>query len=351
MASLNSFYVNFNEFESNIGTIWQKLQSEQDFFDMTLVCDGQFIQTHKLVISAVSPILRNILKQNLGQYPFIYLRGIKYNDLNNLLNFIYQGHVYIPEEDIYNFLEIGKELEISGITEIKNLISAPKPSQHCNNPIKLVSNKENMEADATENIKAENTESVVKYITDLDNDYKLNEAVEKIEDNIKIEAPIILAKCTNENELHSKLDLNMKEDEPEKKIIYASEITESSADIEPYCNLCKKMYNTFGSLKVHKAQIHEGVNYPCDQCDYKGTSKYHLNRHTQSIHEGKRHPCDKCDKDYNDASALNYHKKVVHDGIRKQCDMCGKKFRGQNNLRAHIKISLCGKKFKGTNSS
>ena len=61
----------------NIGTIWQKVQSEQDFYDIILACDEKFIQTHKLVISAMSPILRNILKQNLGHHLFIYLKGIK----------------------------------------------------------------------------------------------------------------------------------------------------------------------------------------------------------------------------------------------------------------------------------
>ena len=95
----------------------------------------------------MSPILQNILKLNLSHHPFIYLRGIKYNDLYNLLNFIYQGHVYIPEENITIFLEIGKELEISGITEIKNLSSALKSSLNCTNAIKIVSNKDNMEAD------------------------------------------------------------------------------------------------------------------------------------------------------------------------------------------------------------
>ena len=120
-----------------------------------------------------------ILEQNLSHHPFIYLWGIKYNDLYNLLNFIYQGHVYIPEENITNFLEIGKELEISGITEPKNLISALKSSLDCTNAIKIVSNKDNMEADTKGNIKAENTESVVESITDLDIDCTLNEGVKK----------------------------------------------------------------------------------------------------------------------------------------------------------------------------
>ena len=62
-----------------------------------------------------------------------------------MLNLIFQGHGSIPEEDIINFLEIGREIEISRITEIKNLISAPKSSLDGNNAIKIVSNKDTIE--------------------------------------------------------------------------------------------------------------------------------------------------------------------------------------------------------------
>ena len=190
-----------------------------------------------------------------------------------MLNFIYQGHVYIPEENITIFLEIGKELEISGITEIKNLSSALKSSLDCTNAIKILSNKDNMEADTKEKIKAENTESVVESITDLDIDCTLNEGVEKNK------ASRILAESINENELHSTMDL--------KKIIYGTDINVSGTYIQPYFNFCNKIFNSLASLKVQKATIHEGVNYPCDQFDYKLTNKGHLIRHTQSIHDGK----------------------------------------------------------------
>ena len=75
---------------------------------------------------------------------------------------------YISGEDIINFLEIGREIETSIITEIKNLISTPKSSLDGNHAIKIVSNKDTIEADSKENIKAESTESVLEFITDLD---------------------------------------------------------------------------------------------------------------------------------------------------------------------------------------
>ena len=36
---------------------WKQLQSESDFYDVTLVCDDRRIQAHKFIISSYSPII------------------------------------------------------------------------------------------------------------------------------------------------------------------------------------------------------------------------------------------------------------------------------------------------------
>ena len=40
-------------------------------------------------------------------------------------------------------------------------------------------------------------------------------------------------------------------------------------------------------LKRHTQSKHEHVSYPCDQCDYKKTSKQHLKQQIKSIHKNK----------------------------------------------------------------
>ena len=99
-----------------------------------------------------------------------------------------------------------------------------------------------MEAYTKENIKAESTESVVESTTDLDMECKLNGEVKKVE------ASRILAESFNENKLHSTVNFK----KARKKIINASGINMSGTDIQPYCNLCNKIYNSLDSLKVHK---------------------------------------------------------------------------------------------------
>ena len=47
----------------------------------------------------------------------IYLRGVKYKFLQNLIDFIHQGEVKVAEEDISDFLEVAEDLKIRGLSE------------------------------------------------------------------------------------------------------------------------------------------------------------------------------------------------------------------------------------------
>ena len=48
------------------------------------------------------------------------------------------------------------------------------------------------------------------------------------------------------------------------------------------------------SLLSHIKSVHEGVNYFCDQCDFKAAERGKLLRHIKSKHEGVKYPCDQC---------------------------------------------------------
>ena len=111
------FCLCLKDFEGKSKIYWQELQNEKDFCDVTLVCEDKQIEAHKLVISSCSPVLENILKLNQTFHPVIYLRKVKYRDLQNLLNFMYQGEANVSEEDLNNFLEIAEDLNIGGLCE------------------------------------------------------------------------------------------------------------------------------------------------------------------------------------------------------------------------------------------
>ena len=74
----------------------QNIFNQNLLFDVTLVFDEQTqIQAHKLVLAASSPVLANILVNNPHPHPLLYLRGIKNQDMQNILNCIYFGEALL----------------------------------------------------------------------------------------------------------------------------------------------------------------------------------------------------------------------------------------------------------------
>ena len=100
MGSNEKFCLRWNDFESNISAAFREIREEKDLFDITLSCGVRQIQAHKLILSACSPFFRSVLKQNPHQHPLLYLKGVKFSDLQSVLNFMYHGEVNIAQEDL-----------------------------------------------------------------------------------------------------------------------------------------------------------------------------------------------------------------------------------------------------------
>ena len=115
---------------------------DQNFTDVTLATvDDQQIKAHKVILSALSPVFRNILLRNPHQNPLIYLMDVQYYDLKLLLQYIYHGECQVTNEELMNFIKIGEKLQINGLTELsKKPETAPpkqieKPADNINDPL------------------------------------------------------------------------------------------------------------------------------------------------------------------------------------------------------------------------
>jgi len=118
------FCLSWNDFESNISLSFRELREEKDFFDVTLSCGDEQIQAHKLILSACSPFFRGVLKKNAHQHPLLYLKGVKFRDLQAVLNFMYHGEVNVAQEELNSFLAVAEDLKVKGLTQ--NNQSGPK---------------------------------------------------------------------------------------------------------------------------------------------------------------------------------------------------------------------------------
>jgi len=121
MASSEKLCLRWTEFADNISNAFYDLKEDKDFTDLTLVCaEHQQVEVHKVVVASSSNFFRKVLKNIKHSHPLVYLKGIKIEDMEALLSFMYHGQANVTEENLSSFLALAEELEVKGLTRGKN---------------------------------------------------------------------------------------------------------------------------------------------------------------------------------------------------------------------------------------
>ena len=177
------FCLRWNDFENNISNAFKELNADKDFFDITLACaGGRQVQAHKLILSACSPFFKSILKKNPHQHPLVYLKGVQYEEILSVLNFMYHGEVNIAQEDLTSFLAVAEELQVKGLTQ--NNVETSKP----NAKNQTMANKSRKMTDTTLS-----PPPLKKQRSELDFEHGTKNSVnENISAQIKIEDPVLI---------------------------------------------------------------------------------------------------------------------------------------------------------------
>ena len=106
----------WNDFQENVNTAFGSLRHNTEFSDVTLACeDGQQFEVHKVILASSSPTLHHLLKANQHPHPLIYMRGMKSEDLNAIIDFLYCGEANVFQENLDSFLAIAEELKLKGL--------------------------------------------------------------------------------------------------------------------------------------------------------------------------------------------------------------------------------------------
>lgn len=62
MADEQQYCLRWNNFQANITSQFEALRDDEDFTDVTIACEGQKLQAHKVVLSACSPFFKELFK-------------------------------------------------------------------------------------------------------------------------------------------------------------------------------------------------------------------------------------------------------------------------------------------------
>ena len=105
----------WSHFQSYISQSFQDMRNGEELFDVTLACDdGKQLDAHKVILSACSPIFRQMLAKSKHPQPLIFMPGMRSKELEDMLDFLYNGEVSVDQENISGFLSLAQKLKING---------------------------------------------------------------------------------------------------------------------------------------------------------------------------------------------------------------------------------------------
>ena len=252
MNSLHEkFSLKWNNFPETLAVSYSDLRSSNDFSDVTLLSedDSQF-EAHRLILSASSPFFQNILKKTNHSHPMVYMRGLNAKELRAILDFIYLGQVEILQDDLDDFLALGEELQLKGLSGIlkESLMQIPQKTE----TIEFHSESELHEISKTsiglDNIKNNENEfqRTVLNPSDLKNTIKL--MMKKISVNAKDgdeENCWMCIECGTNSHKESFITHHIEN-------VHLGRMAFK-------CDMCEKMPKSIDALRKHKARRHTQV--------------------------------------------------------------------------------------------
>ena len=112
-------FLKWNEFQQNVNSAFGSLRDDADFTDVTLACeDGKEIEAHKVVLAASSPFFKGLFKRSKHAHPLIFMRGMLFENLAAMVDFLYFGEARVRQENLESFLAIAGELKLKGLMNL-----------------------------------------------------------------------------------------------------------------------------------------------------------------------------------------------------------------------------------------
>ena len=87
---------------------------------------------------------------------------------------------------------------------------------------------------------------------------------------------------------------------------------------------------------MHYQSVHQGIKYPCLECDYEATRKDLLSSQHESVHQGRKYSCELCGFQAKYQSSVNSHHQSVHQGLKYPCHQCDYQATQKSNIKRHI---------------
>ena len=368
----DKFSLTWHKYSDHLKNMMKELMMNDDYSDVTLVTeDKKHLKANVNVLSACSPVFREIFKREKNSSLIMYLRGIQFPEMESILQFIYLGKATFKEERMDEFLAVAKLLEIKELCNAENQILqdryAHTKDEQYEEPL------QNDHVPPTDTVDEQTVSDDIRYACD-ECDYKATQQSvlfrhiqskhEERMDEFLAVAKLLETKelCNAENQILQDRyaqtnDVQYEEPLQNDHVPLTAKVEEQTVTTDVFknyahqkrkrevvgrngryeCITCQKKFSNQSHLTRHIQSKHEGVKYACNKCDYQATQPNHLTTHFQSKHEDIRYVCHECDYKAIDQSVLIRHIQSKHEGVMYACDKCDYQATRQDNLKRHIK--------------
>ena len=390
MIQQQQYCLTWHAYPDHLRDMMQEMMTSEDFTDVTLVSDDKkSIKAHRCVLSACSPVFKNILQMDKQNNPVIYLRGVKYSEILSILQYIYLGEARLcdDQDQVKEFLLVAKNLEIKELCTFSG--------SKCGDLGKVNNTGIECEKLGKENISDNNMKELLSVEENLANE-KLGTGVEIHSDPSQLpllvpaRAPVCIKGCGSQFtnllplERHQKVCTYSKPHSPEsdpqplastvssalpvlpkqEEQIQIEQLPKNGEyDIDDDDNLDiamdhdlednategnkiddknldelnktddeAKIQETYDEIKQKKKKN------ACNQCDYVPKYRYQLMRHIQSVHEGIKFPCNQCDYIGIHKTNLQRHVQSIHADRKSPCNQCDYQATTSESLKRHKQI-------------
>jgi len=256
------------DYLASVNNSFKDLLYDTDLADVTLACDDDtFIKAHRLILSYSSSFFRHIASKNTSQNVYIFLKGVKKEDLKSIIEFIYMGETNVASENLDSFLETSKELGIKGLTDI---LGNNTPVKRETNPLvesnQLYANDPLIERNSTKDLEKDKNTENIHFDQPIKTDFYSEITIQNFKNFAETE----------------KIKMENIVPEEKKQDFIKHELEETVHPFE--CKKCSYKSTMYSDLKLHDIAIHRNSKYPCDHCEYHTNKKPAFIEHMEFTH-------------------------------------------------------------------
>ena len=105
IATLYLFF-RWNNHPVNLVSVFTGLYHSETLVDVTLAAEGKHLQAHKMLLSACSDYFQSLFSVNPCQHPIVILKDVRFEDLQTVVQFMYNGIVNVSSEKLPDILKV-----------------------------------------------------------------------------------------------------------------------------------------------------------------------------------------------------------------------------------------------------